>query len=181
MNSNFQSHLRSATASANPQAPSVPLSVYRELAAELQATRVMVESLNQKNQQLGQENQRLRQEIYHVVQSVMTLQPLVSNGTPAPVEPAQNPQKRAAVAARPTWQETTAATHMAAKLRSPNEPESPQTLFTEESPLPQTANQTKPAGKLGGLWLTLTILAIIVTAFGAGFLIMRPFLPTAPR
>lgn len=180
MNSNFQSHHRSTTGSATAQTPSVPLSVYRELAAELQTTRAMVESLHQKNQQLGQENQFLRQEIHQVVQSVMALQPLVGM-PPAPAEPLQNAQARAAVASRPTWQETAAATQIASKLRTPNEPDLSQALFTEETPLLQKVEQTKSAVKFGGLWLTLTILAIIVTAFGAGFLIMRPFLPTAPR
>jgi len=43
--------------------PSVPLSVYRELAAELQAAEAMLDSCNAQNQHLAKQNQQLRQEI----------------------------------------------------------------------------------------------------------------------
>ncbi len=43
--------------------PSVPISVYRELAAELQAAEALLDSLNAQNQHLAKHNQKLRQEI----------------------------------------------------------------------------------------------------------------------
>ncbi|HEY9888094.1 MAG TPA: hypothetical protein V6D02_06815 [Candidatus Obscuribacterales bacterium] len=49
-------------------------------------------------------------------------------------------------------------------------------LFTEQPegmrPLSQVANRAD----LGNLWLATTILLVVVSAFGAGFLIMRPLL-----
>jgi hypothetical protein len=153
---------------------SVPLSVYRELAAELQATRAMVDSLNGKTQQLNQENQKLRQEMQRVVQSVLMLQPWVET---MPIEASAVPMgKKAQTVAGATWEETAAASAIAAKLRNSAEPPLSDALFTEASASPQQVTQTKPAAKLGNLWLTLTIIVIIVSAFGAGFLIMRPFL-----
>lgn len=134
----------------------------------------MVDSLNTQNQNLSQENQKLRQEMQRVVYSVMTLQPWIEPISEGPVPPAAVPTK-GSPAARPTWEETSAAVAVAAKLRSDSPSE---TWLTEEPALPQRISQTKPAKNLGGLWLTLTVLAIIVGAFGAGFLIMRPFLPT---
>ncbi len=184
MKSNFQSNPRSSAPAQSFTAsstPSVPISVYRELAAELQATRAMVDSLNNKNHQLDRENQVLRQEMYRVVQSVLTLQPWVVNPSidPQPVPPRQRvPQK--GPTATPSWEETAAASAIAAKLRTPSEPEVEE-LFTEVAATPHQVTDLKKSGGMGGLWLTLTIFVIIVTAFGAGFLIMKPFLPTASK
>ncbi|NJO80005.1 MAG: hypothetical protein HC827_16790 [Cyanobacteria bacterium RM1_2_2] len=141
-------HSAPTSSSGNPQSPSVPISVYRELAAELQATRVMVDSLNHQNQTLGQENQKLRQEIQRVVYSVMTLQPWIEPISEGPVPPS---------AARPSWEETSAAAAVAAKLRSDSQPGE---WLTEEAALPQRISQTKPAKPMGGFWLMLTVLAI---------------------
>lgn len=182
MKSNFQSNSRSSTPAQSFTAnstPSVPISVYRELAAELQATRAMVDSLNNKNHHLDRENQVLRQEMHRVVQSVMTLQPWVMPiDTQTQTTDMRQRGSQTGATATPSWEETAAASAIAAKLRTPNDP-SLTDQVTEVSATPHQVTQMKKAGGLGGLWLTLTILVIIVTAFGAGFLIMKPFLPTA--
>ncbi|NJL23707.1 MAG: hypothetical protein HC895_27585, partial [Leptolyngbyaceae cyanobacterium SM1_3_5] len=54
-------------------APSVPITVYRELAAELQATKTLLDSMNTQNQQLARHNQQLRQEIEQLAQSAINL------------------------------------------------------------------------------------------------------------
>ncbi len=64
--------------------PSVPLSVYRELAAELQAAQAKLDALNLKNQQITQENQHLRQEIAQVVKACLHLQKLLDDHQPQP-------------------------------------------------------------------------------------------------
>lgn len=165
----------STTRPSSGQTPSVPISVYRELAAELQATRVIVDSLNQKNQHLHQENRQLRQEMQRAVHAVLMLQPWIEPSA----EGVSFTQRASQVGdpERPTWEETSAAAAVAAKLRSPSDQLSEEWL-TEQPALPQSVSQTKPAKGMGGFWLTLTVLAIIVSAFGAGFLVMRPFLPT---
>lgn len=66
------SHHAEASAPTN-YAPSVPMSVYRELAAELRANKAVIDSLNSRNQQLLQQNQFLKQEIHNVVQATLTL------------------------------------------------------------------------------------------------------------
>ena len=46
---------------------------------------------------------------------------------------------------------------------------------------PETRNRRRPqpekSSEVNGWWLTLAIVLIVVTAFGAGYLIMRPMLP----
>ncbi|WP_448561555.1 hypothetical protein, partial [Trichothermofontia sp.] len=53
----------------------------------------------------------------------------------------------------------------------------PPPRFTEQPELPRPARTRPPRSHdMGGLWLAVMIFVIIVTAFSAGFLIMRPFL-----
>lgn len=66
------SHPAKPTAPTN-YAPSVPMSVYRELAAELRANKAVIDSLNSRNQQLAEQNQFLKQEIHNVVQATLNL------------------------------------------------------------------------------------------------------------
>ena len=68
---------------------SVPLCVYRELTAELQAVQSKLDVVTNHNQKLVQENQQLRQEITKVIQSCLELQKFVN--TPSPSSPAPSP------------------------------------------------------------------------------------------
>jgi hypothetical protein len=151
--------------------------VYRELAAELQATRVMLESLNTKNQQLAQQNQQLLQEVVRVVQLGHNLRHWVE--VPQPVDPVNIGMAQSTVRhsdpQAPSAEASTVAAAIAAKLRTHEALQSDQ-LFTEEAAQPTRLTDTKSAKDLSGIWLTLTIMFIIITAFGAGFLVMKPFL-----
>lgn len=173
--------------------PSVPLSVYRELAAELQATRAMVDSLNAKNQELTLHNQKIRQEVSRFVQSAINLRSLVEPTQPTIRQPRaiNHPQAQAFAQAKanarhpeaphtatPSLEETSAAASIAAQLRTPDMQPTYEQLFTEEQENPHRPERTQPKRDLGGLWLTLTVVLIMVTAFGAGFIIVRPLLPT---
>ncbi|MDB9537032.1 hypothetical protein PN451_14555 [Dolichospermum planctonicum CS-1226] len=71
--------------------PSVPLYVYRELTAELQAIQSKLDVVTNHNQKLAQENQQLRQEIAKVIESCLELQRLVDVSAPSsPVAPQLN-------------------------------------------------------------------------------------------
>ncbi|MGH7997906.1 MAG: hypothetical protein ACREPR_00340, partial [Brasilonema sp.] len=62
--------VHNSTPAANTQtcSPSVPLSVYRDLATELQGVQAKLDALNAQNQHIMQENQLLRQEIAKAVE-----------------------------------------------------------------------------------------------------------------
>ncbi|MFM2063137.1 MAG: hypothetical protein RLZZ507_2807 [Cyanobacteriota bacterium] len=83
--------------------PSVPVYVYRELVAELQALQAKLDVVTNHNQKLSQENQHLRQEINKVVQSCLELQKLVdsspssSQNTPSSPSSPTVPQNHAYV------------------------------------------------------------------------------------
>jgi len=163
--------------------PSVPISVYRELAAELQATKAMLESMNTQNQQLTRQNQQFHREIERLMQSALTLQQL------AGLAPAQNRVEMAAAPVAPAIADMVRNQ----TLRSKTQPTRPGTeavvppavnddslsgdLFTEQGENPHRMESTSKPKDLSGLWLTMTIVVITLTAFGAGFLVFRAFLP----
>ena len=171
LDSATQSSKSSAQATSN-QAASVPISVYRELAAELQATQAMLDTVHAKNQQLAQQNQQLRYEIDRFVQSALHLRQVAEPASSFSQSVSQSvSQPVAAPEPEPEFED------MAAKLRGAN-PVISEELFTEEPDRPQQISKTAKPKDLGGIWLTLTVIAIIFTAFGAGFLVVKPLLPS---
>ena len=199
---NSDSALRNATASGqdntagNNYAPSVPISVYRELAAELQATKAMLESMNTQNQQLTRQNQQFRHEIDRVVQSALPLQQIAGAAQTQAVDstPIASTQATPEAVANMVRSQATRTGQRPARPATVVEPVSHQKtksaepaplsddLFMEQSEEPHRP-ETKPAPPkdMGGLWLTITILVIVITAFGAGFLVVRPLIPTNNR
>lgn len=164
---------------SNPPAPSVPISLYREVATELQSARTVMESLKLQNQQLLQQNQQLRIEIERVVQSALQLRQ-VADGQ-ATVNPAIQSQE-------PTGLELHFSSNPVAEVITPAPagPTPPQAdsapakkpLFTgQQEPLPRRSTGSDRPAEVGGWWLALVIFLIVLTAFGTGFLIVRPLLP----
>ncbi|MCU0568283.1 MAG: hypothetical protein MUF49_17000 [Oculatellaceae cyanobacterium Prado106] len=172
---------------------SVPITIYRELAAELQATRAMVDSLNSRNQQLSTQNQQLRQEVGRVVQSVASLHKLSEAtraaeantppaNTPPSVEQFQvNPSApfsgQRQPTPRPSLEQTAEAEAIAARLRTPDPLLAH--LITEEPtrPTKKTTNSQKTRD-LGGVGIALTILLVVLMAFGLGFIVVKQLLPS---
>lgn len=205
MTSNFnpkQSVPNASTAGHNPQtapgaySPSVPISLYRELAAELQATKVMLDSLNNQNQQMSQQNQQLRREIEKVVHASLHLQQVADSSVPGGwsqpsythpelrTEPSQSiPEPRpVSRRTRPASNATPAAPGVdISNIFQEMEPTG--SGLTEKLVVEQPEgryrrrSQPEKSSEVNGWWLTLAIVMIVVTAFGAGYLIMRPMLP----
>jgi len=228
--SSRQVPVSSGDSSSGRQTPSVPISVYRELATELKATQAMVDSLTQQNQQLSQQNQTLRHEMLNFVESADRLRQMVEYSQ-SPTNPSVQtaevygfsnqtggvnpmafsnspglPADPEAVSPSGRWGESMGsgisqlASHLGRLVtpkdtpkdskapqvqhpgagRSqprPKPPRPPQPLYTEERLEPAHISQSgKGPADLSGLWLATTILLIVVSAFGAGFLIMKPLL-----
>lgn len=155
----------SPTAGVNPAAsnayrPSVPISVYRELASELHHKEEQLKALQAQNKQLLQHNQRLHQEVEKLgtwAQKVQQLtnaydpqgkpkeQPAVVNATPPSLEPPS------LVTPEPLPVVPAAAEKPATKAKS------------SENPRDVSA------------WLLgIAVSLIILVCFGLGFLVMRP-------
>lgn len=214
-------------------APSVPISVYRELATELKTTQTTLDALTQQNQQLLRQNTLLRTEIQRFVQAAEQLghfagvvpqeppappperaavarlqeQPLhadlFANPSAPPAEPTPHPSElrahpsmseptfqasgssRREEAVRATERSAAAANsaivpHAKAKKRdrphAPHHDPKKHRLFTEHPESMHPMSRVASRSDMGNLWLATTILLVVVSAFGAGFLIMRPLL-----
>ena len=162
--------------------PSVPISVYRELAAELQTAVAMLNSLNVQNQQLEKQNKQLRQEIEKVVQYVMHLQQVIDATVvnvevyhPYPDKPKSN---RAADSPRPTRQtQRSVATPNAYPAGTKGNRASNRAFVEVEEVDADTYRRFQPdATEISGRGLAIAILLVIVTAFGAGYFLVRPLL-----
>jgi len=203
MNASFQS---SVTGSARPAAqggtyaPSVPISVYRELANELRTSQARVESLTQHNQQLHRQNQALRQEMLRFVEAAgqmkqtLVAQPPLPDSPPLPLsnlveplgpelappgEPAPDEGTRLGAIAQQMNQLMAAAPKPSSPAPNPaRAAANERKLYTEERLQPSRSSQRSAPADLSGLWLATTILLVVFSAFGAGFLIMKPLLNT---
>lgn len=186
---------QTAQSPMNTYRPSVPISVYKELSAELQAAQAMLDSLNSQNQQLAKENQQLRQEIEKVVQSALHAQQVVtsfpSGGRVEVPPPSIEPEIRTAPSAstpkrrppQPPRSPRPAATAPPVEVLPPPKAEpAPLTDFSESLVIEQEQGRyrrpTQPerSADVSGWWLIIVIFLIVATAFGTGFLIVRPLL-----
>lgn len=181
--------------------PTVPLSVYRELSAELQASKAMLDSLNAQNQQLTRQNQQFRQQIERLSGSMVNLKHVVDSPQPTLGSPSESARANAEAVAeqirptsarlkpsvQPSVQTPGTPKPLTGKVSVPNFPilESEgltNHLFTEQhDPMQSLRNPAHSPRDLSGLWLWFTVLAIILTAFGAGFMVMRPLLPNSGK
>jgi len=237
LNSDSQLFSSSETGrSANPSSysPSVPISVYPELATELKTTQTTLDALTHQNQQLLRQNTLLRTEIQRFLQSAEQLghfagvipqdtmplpqrqedrfqpppapapadlfqarsapEPPLQAEPPAPEEahydapPAPVPMP-APVAEAPVKRRdrpnsaprmsSAIVPHPKPRKRDRGNPTSEShkyRLFTEQVDEGRPLSKVASRSDLGNLWLATTILLVVVSAFGAGFLIMRPLL-----
>jgi regulator of replication initiation timing len=134
------------------------MSVYRELAGELQATQSQLDGLRQENQHLKQENQRLRLEIKKLVQSVQRLDTTINNCdqtfSSPPTEIARKKgENRNASPAQEHWY-----THQPA----PRYPVQQKTAHQEE--------------EINGWFVIAALVMIVFTFSGIGFMVARPLL-----
>jgi hypothetical protein len=168
---------------------SVPISLYRELCDELRHKTQELEVADHKNQRLVVQNQQLRQELQHLVQRVMQTQQAViqmttefpsqaeiaspvesSTGSPLPPNLSTTPLPVRRQAMRSVYDQSSPpnAVPSAIAAAGPNA-SSPLTtrLWHQTNSFTQDLQGWKMAVMMG---------LIVLSAFGAGFLIMRPFM-----
>ncbi|NMG08605.1 hypothetical protein [Brasilonema sp. UFV-L1] len=186
-----------STPVTNTQAysPSVPLSVYRDLARELQGVQAKLDALNAQNQHIMQENQLLRQEIAKAVESVLRLQKLVdSQATVNFHQASQSSSDCRTQTKRPVT--ATVSKEQVSRSRTFYRGDSQTLVFTPEieisSPIPEPVfieeqevsydlySESEPS-QIRGWWIIIGILLIIVLGFGAGYLIVRPLFESHSR
>ena len=170
--------------------PAVPLSVYRELAAELQATQTMLDSLNAQNRQLRKSNQHMQLELDQIIESAQKMQQIS-----APAHQATQQQVAQELQAQPKGQHKprggrskSARSGRPTQALSSHSP-APQPPVSDREVAVQALNKmltkrephSRPKlsgdrGELSTWWLMAMVLFIIITAFGTGFMLVRPLL-----
>ncbi len=206
-------------AAATQPTPAVPISVYRELAAELQASQTMLDSLHAQNRHLRKANQQMQFELDHIIESAQKMQqisapsPSAAHSSPSQTTGNGTQTNAAAQPARKAVRRP--AAHAAEAAAQSQHPAAPIPLEALEAPAHPSAARPKKVRKrppaprsdrevavdalnklftgreeqrlrpklspdgspeINSWWLMVMVLFIVVTAFGTGFLLVRPFL-----
>lgn len=160
------SHFQGISApSAQKNRPTVPMSVYRELAGELQTTKHQLEQVKQENRQLHQQNDSLRLEIRQLAQSVQKLETLISDWQPSPtnwVGSEKYSNQKAKIAPEQTYEFP--------DYRDPN------WLTHQDETSSKDVESPQSSQEING-WLLLAVIAMIILTFsGIGFMVARPLI-----
>ena len=180
---------KSAATPPQTYAPSVPISLYREVSTELESIQASLDSLTAQNQQLVQENQELRRELDRVIQAGLQLQQAINAvqetspvgnfpmfSTPSPAHSGEIPLMSPSLTTEATSPPFNPSVFPFAQTESTS-PINSDKLFTEEAqPAYRLRSQPKKSSDVSGVWLAIAICLIIVTAFGAGYWFVRPIL-----
>lgn len=162
--------MRSSTTSQNSYtaaqnySSAVPLSVYKELAAQLHAAETRLNLVNAENQALVKQNQQLRQEVEKAVNSVLHLQQRVNATVMV--------DRYTTTEARSKHRGTKAydVSSLPPKNKSPK-------LYTEQEQGRYRRHVSSAnATEMNGWGLAIAILTIMTFAFGTGYLIVRPLM-----
>ncbi len=159
-----------STPSQQKNLPTVPMSVYRELAGELQATKTQLDNLKQENQHLYQQNQSLRLEISKLSQSVERLESILSEEQ----QPSSSHFQTTDVYHSHDWNLD----------REPTANYFPQsseeTLFTEQTDYyPREGEENSDSKEVNAWngWLVIAISLMIIVIFsGIGYMVMQPLM-----
>lgn len=152
--------------------PSVPLSVYRELALELQATQETIDTLKSQNQQLARQNQHLRQEIEKVVQHVSYLQQVVDTTVANQIE-IDRPEREYQV--KPKRPPSSRNGHQSSVVMKTGGGRAAEFVAVEEVEVENYHHRSQPdAARMNGWGLAIAVSIVVVTAFSTGFLMVRP-------
>lgn len=173
-----QNSAKSATASpaGNASAPSVPLSLYREVASELQSMQTSLAHAQTENQSLVEQNQKLRLEIERVVQTALHLRQVADDyrQIPEAPTPSHSDHPELTEATLPLSAPAPAAVPKAASGRRAKA--KPKT-FTGQPTRPQGPDQSESSGELSVWWLIVVILLIVTAFFGLGFVVLNTLMP----
>ncbi len=178
---NAQSGPLSVQTLPNNYRPSVPMSVYRELAAELEKTKFQLETLNTQNQLLVAQNQELRAEIIKVIETHLHLEEVVNSLPSVSATISHQPQPNpTSVQIQPLVLENrpepvSVSPQPELELETPPE-NIPDKIVIEESVNPPSPSSVSPKSGFTGWILMAMMMLIVSTAFVGSFLIVYPIL-----
>lgn len=152
----------------------MPLSVYRELALELQATQETIDALKSQNQQLARQNQHLRQEIEKVIQHVSYLQQVIDTTVANQLEVDRHEREHQVKPKRPSSGARVGHQSAASTVKTGSEHSTEFVAIEEVEADNYHRRSRSDAAQMGGWRLALVVSIVVVTAFSTGFLLVRP-------
>jgi uncharacterized membrane protein len=187
---------------ASYSSPSVPISVYKQLAGELNVAKNQVTALKSENQQLRSNNQKLQNQVVQVIQAGEHLKQMVNGydfgaesyqlapsdkaAPPKEIAPAfpvpqllesmPQPQQVAppAPAKIPSKKKSKSPQRQATPTQSPKSAKPVQVKTVEAPSRPSTTEEAE--GGVNGWIIFIAAIAIIGTAFGTGYMVVLPLL-----
>jgi hypothetical protein len=188
----------------SPVAPnsgsSVPISLYKEVTAELQNNQQIMATLQAQNQELIQQNQLLRRELERIILASMQLQQAVNTvemimKTPSEMTTHQpNYQQAGIIPPQLAREKNIENLPRPVEENFSDESTPPVNLpfIRERSALPEKQllteerrsyiareNQPRMPKEVKGTWLIIMIFLIVFAAFGTGYFVVRPMLKPA--
>ncbi len=176
---------------------SVPISLYRQVAAELQAARAHIATLQAKNELLLRQQQEFVREFEVIAGAAQRLYALTASDRPQPtaIPPeATAPAERVSPpnSASPAPAIATPPVPPSPIAPSPNDPGEAKakveaippkpipTVPAKPFTLPQHSHvrERSPLLQEGQGWTLLAVLAIVTVSFGAGYLLVKPLSPS---
>lgn len=188
---------------ASYSSPSVPISVYKQLAGELNVAKNEVTALKSENQQLRSNNQKLQNQVVQVIQAGEHLKQMVNGYDfgaesyqlapsdkatpskeiapvfPVPQLPEPTPQPQSVAPPAPTkvspQKKSKSPKRQATPTQSPKSAKPLQVATIAPSSRPtNTADEAE--GGVNGWIIFIAAIAIVCTAFGAGYMVVLPLL-----
>ncbi len=178
-----------------PRPPSVPIAIFRELSADLQATHANIESLQAENFELAAQNQQLRHDLEQLAaqtQEVVQRFRHTAIGTAAD-DALMLDELGFDAASATTRSQVLDQLYRALPGYAPDadddrrsapgnqRPKARPQQFSSQAAHPFRAASAASDADLSGWKLTLVMGLIVFSAFGAGFLVVRPLLAPAPN
>jgi hypothetical protein len=173
---------------------SVPISLYKEVTAELQNNQQIMASLQAQNQELFQQNQILRRELERIILLSMQLQQAVNtvemitknpmayqtNDHQVGIIPPQlvrekNIENLPPVSENLPAESTTPPVNLPFIRERSDLPEK-QILTEEKRSYMARESQPRIPKEVKGIWLIIMIFLIVFAAFGTGYFVVRPML-----
>jgi cobalamin biosynthesis Mg chelatase CobN len=188
---------------ASYSSPSVPISVYKQLAGELNVTKNQIAALKSENQQLRSNNQKLQNQVLQVIQAGEHLKQMVNRYDfgaesyqiappeqaappkeiapvfPVPQLPESTPQPQQIAPATPAKipsqkKKSNSPQRQATPTQSPKSAKPVQVKTVDPASRPNTTEEAE--GGVNGWIIFIAAIAIVCTAFGAGYMVVLPLL-----
>jgi hypothetical protein len=158
------------TPQTTTQGATVPISLYREISADLHTTRTELNQLKTEHQSLVQHHQQLRLEIERIVQTSLHLRQISDAHAGTTAIALEIFDQPSAAPALPD--------DRMQRLGPSSDKQALDKQVIEQDSKSLGKAQIESSAEVSTWWLIAVICLIVLSAFGTGFILVRPLLPS---